>query len=163
MDMSILYNPTFWVTVSFLLFMALTLRKVSAMLTGALDSRADKIKTELDQAKELRVQAENVLADYKKKQAEYLQEAEQMLAKSKTDAQEFSARAEKELQASLDARMKQAMDRIEQEEAKAIEDVRNHVVDISLAAAHAIIKEHVNDNSADLAGTIIRDIERKIH
>lgn len=164
MSMEMLHNPVFWVTVSFVVFLALSGKKIATLLTRALDDRSAKIKHELDEAKKLRVEAENLLADYRKKQAEYLQEAEHMLAKAREDAAEFSHRAEADLKVSLDNRMQQAVDKIAREEAKAIEEVRNHVVDISLAAARTLIVEHIGSLSADdLASMVIGDIERKIH
>ena len=57
-----------------------------------------------------------------------------------------------------------AMDRIAQEETQAVADVRNHVVDLALAAARSLIAEHVATLSQDdLMKLALTDIERKIH
>jgi F-type H+-transporting ATPase subunit b len=159
-----LENPTFWVAVAFVLFVGLSYKKLAALMTKALDDRAAKIKAELDEARRLREEAEQVLAQYKQKQAEYMKEAEAMLAKAREDAEKFGAHAEAEMKAALDARTKNALERIAREEDKAIEDVRNHVVDIALAAARAIIVDHVGSLPQDeLVKLALADIERKIH
>jgi F-type H+-transporting ATPase subunit b len=162
--MEILQTPTFWVAVAFTIMVLLSYKKIGRALVGALDDRSAKIKAELDHARRLREEAEMVLADYKKKQAEYMKEAEGMLTKAREDANALTSMAEKDLKAALDARMKQALEKIAQEEDKAIQDVRNHVVDIALAAARAIIIDHVSTLSQDeLVKLAMIDIERKLH
>lgn len=162
--MEILQTPTFWVAVSFTIMVLLSYKKVGRAVVKGLDDRSAKIKAELDQARSLREEAELVLADYKKKQAEYVKEAENMLVKAREDANALTDMAEKELKIALDARMKQALEKIAQEEDKAIQDVRNHVVDIALAAARTIIIDHVSTLSQDeLVKLAMVDIERKLH
>lgn len=159
-----LSNPVFWVIVSFVLFIALSYKKVFGLAANALDDRSNKIKTELDRARTLREEAEAVLAQYKQKQAEYLKEAEAMLAKARDDASRFEAQARSDMKTALDARMRAAVEKIAREEEKAIQDVRNHVVDIALAAARAIIIEQVGNLPQDeLVKLAVADIERKVH
>lgn len=159
-----LEDPKFWVAVAFFVFIALSYKKAAAFIVKALDERSARIKTELDQARVLREEAQAVLADYRRKQAEYLKEAESMLEKARQDAALFSKQAEQELKATMEARTQQALDKIAREEAQAIQDVRNHVVDIALSAARAIIVDHVSTLPQDeLVKLAISDIERKIH
>lgn len=159
-----LSDPRFWVALAFIVFLALTYRKIAAFALRALDERSAKIKVELDEARRLREEAEQVLQQYKQKQAEYLREAESFLAKAREDSDALRAFTEKEMNAALEARMKQALDRISQEEGQALADVRNHVVDIALAAARALIVDHVSAMSQDeLVKLALSDIERKLH
>lgn len=161
---SLLTDPRTWVTAAFLTFVLLAYKKIAALIANGLDNRTARIKADLDEARRLREEAETVLAEYKQKQAEYLKEAEQMLESAKKDAQQLRAYAEAELKASLDARMKQAVERIAQEEASAINDVRDHVVDIALAAARNIISDQVGTMSQEeLIKLALADIERKVH
>ena len=160
----IMHEPKFWVAVSFALFVALAFKKGKSLLLGMLDARSAKIAIELEQARALRIEAERILADYQQKQAAYLKEATTMLEKARDDAEMMRTQAERDLKEAMDARTRQAMERIEQEETKAIADVRNHVVDIALAAARAIIIEQSGTVSQDeLVKLALSDIERKIH
>lgn len=157
-------NPVFWVTLAFVLLVALAAKKVAVLMAGVLDDRGAKIQAELDTARRLREEAEEVLALYKQKQAEFGKEAEAILAKARADANHISAHAEADLTAALDARTKHALEKIAQEETAAIIDVRNHVVDIALAAARSIIVDQVSTLSKDdIVKLAIADIERKIH
>lgn len=158
-------NPTFWVAVSFVCFMLFALKlKLHTKLTGALDSKAEAIKDELDAARALREEAQAVLADYKQKQAAHLKEAEEMLARAQKEADALRANAEKELMASMDARMQTAMERIEQQEQQALSDVRDHVVDITISAAKEMITERFeNLSSEEMVQSVISDLDRKVH
>jgi F-type H+-transporting ATPase subunit b len=157
-------NPKFWVAAAFIVFVLLAYKKASTLLINMLDDRSAKIKAELEEAQRLRIEAEAVLQEYKQKQAEYLKEAESILANANKDAQALRDFSQNELKATLDARMKQAVDRIAQEESNAIAEVREHVLDIALAAARALIVDHVSNMPQDeLVKMALTDIERKIH
>ena len=153
-----------WEAAAFFLFVAAGYKKILEAIGGALDQRAVKIKAELDEANRLREEAAALLKQYQQKQAEYLKEAEALLKDARRDADILRAHAEQELKNSLATRTKQAMERIGQEEANAIADVRNHIVDISMASARALIADHIATMSQDdLIRLALSDIEHKIH
>lgn len=158
-------EPKFWVSAAFILLVVLAYKKVSTLLIHALDEHSNKIKNELEAVRKLRTEAEETLALYKQKQAEFTKEAEDILAKARADANTNTAQAQIELKASLDARLKQALEKIAQEEAAAVADVRNHVVDITMAAAKNIIVEQMNAISqAELLKRTMADFDRsKLH
>lgn len=161
----LVHNPSFWVAVSFVVFMLIAVKyRLHKKFVHHLDGHREVIRMELDAARKLREEAEAVLADYKVKQAAHMKEAEAMLAHAKQEADALRANAEKELMASLDARMKAAIERIEQMEAQALSDVRDHVVDITIAAAKDMIADHFNSLSSEqMVQSVIADLERKVH
>ena len=61
-----LFEGEFWVAVSFLIFMAI-IWKVGGFrtMTQGLDTRSERIRAELDEARRLREEAAGVLASYK--------------------------------------------------------------------------------------------------
>jgi len=74
---------TLWATVALLIFIGIVLYiKVPAMLSKALDARADRIRGELDDARRLREEAQTLLADYQKKR----KEAEQKIGQAEREA-----------------------------------------------------------------------------
>lgn len=161
---SLLSDPKIWVTGAFITFVVLAYKKLTAFTASALDNRSERIKEELETAQKLRLEAEAVLADYKQKQEQYLKEAEEILDGARRDADTMREYAHAELKASLESRMKQAIERIAQEEANAVTDVRDHVVDIALAAARNIISDQVGTMSQEeLIKLALSDIERKVH
>src|SRR5271155_4513917 len=115
-----LEDPRLWVATAFVLFVLVSYKKIGGFIVRALDQRAAKIKAELDEARRLREEAAQMLAQYKQKQAEYLKEAESLLSDARRDANLLRAHADQELKAALAARTKHALERIAQEENKAI-------------------------------------------
>ncbi|MEZ5690904.1 MAG: hypothetical protein R3D71_04475 [Rickettsiales bacterium] len=158
------HNPLFWISLAFIAFVVLIYKKVSSLLFKALDDRSAKIKKELEDAKRLRLEAEETLALYKQKQEDFTKEAEEILAKARIDAEVATDKAQKELREHLDARLKSALEKIEQEEKQAIDEVKNRIVDIALGSARIVIASNPTELSRDgLVDMIVSDIEKKIH
>ena len=86
-------DPTFWTAVAVVLFIALVAKPVSRMATKALDERAEKIKAELDEAERLRNEAQDLLAQYQRKQRDAAKEAEAIIEHAKQEADAWTARA----------------------------------------------------------------------
>ena len=71
-----LADPSVWVAISTVSFVGIIVYLgVPSKIATALDSRADDIRKELEEARKLREEAQTILADYQKKQ----REAEQLL------------------------------------------------------------------------------------
>lgn len=163
--MPLIENPVLWVVISFAVFVAAAARPVYRLITTGLDARSARIQSELDQAARLREEAQVTLAAYRKKQAEVLKEAEDILTRTRADAEQMAHTAKADLQLALEKRGKLALERIAQAEAKALQEVQNHMIDIAIGAARAIIKAHVGKGtgSDELVKLATADIERKMH
>ena len=62
-----------WVAIGFVMFLLLLVYfKVPGQITKILDSRAQKINDELEEAKKLREEAQTVLAEFQKKKCEMM-------------------------------------------------------------------------------------------
>jgi F-type H+-transporting ATPase subunit b len=145
-----LQDPTFWVLVSFVLFISvLVLLKVPGMIAGALDSRADKIKNDLDEAEALLKDAQDLLSTYQKKQRDAADEAKQIKASAKEEAGRIAAHGEERLIAALERREKLAIERIAQAEAAALDELKARTVDIALDATREILAAKVSDGNSD--------------
>ncbi len=145
-----LHDPTFWVAVAFILFIgALVYFKVPGMIAGALDSRAEKIKSDLDEAETLLKEAQDLLATYQKKQRDAAEEAKQIKASAEEEAGRIAQHGEERLVAALERREKLAMNRIAQAETNALEELTARTVDIALDATREILASKVSADKAD--------------
>src|SRR5579872_6329760 len=91
MEMFHLDNPEFWVLVGFVLVIALLVWKgVPKMVGKMLDQRAAVIAAELSEARRLRQEALDLLAEYQKKAADAEQEAQAILTEARADAARFA-------------------------------------------------------------------------
>ena len=158
-------DATFWVGAAFVLFVGiLVYLKVPGMLTGALDERAKKISDELDQARELREEAQVLLATYQRKQRDALKEAEEIIAHAKEEAMREAEQAEKKLEEAVARRQQAALNKIALAEAQAEYEVRNTAIEIAIAAATAVVAQQVRGDRADaLVDTAIQDLRRHLN
>ncbi|HEX3500508.1 MAG TPA: F0F1 ATP synthase subunit B [Stellaceae bacterium] len=140
----LLRDPEFWVLVAFVIVIVGGFIKVGPSIGKALDDRAERIKAELDEAQRLREDAQKTLAEYQRKQRDALKEAEAIIAHAKSEAERIGQQAAQDLEAALERRTRQAEEKIAQEEAKALADVRNTAVDVAIAAARQIIAEQLD-------------------
>ncbi len=159
-----LHNPTFWVAVGFVIFIAATWKYIWPMLTGMLDARADTIKREIAEAERLREEAKALLETYREKHRQSLAEAEAILVRAREQAQHISAESSAALEQALKRREQQTLDKIAQAEAAALRDVRNQAVDIAIAAARGIVAETLKGPKGEaLVEAAIRELPAKLH
>lgn len=153
-----LENPTFWVAVSFFGFLAfLAYLKVPAMLASTLDARAVAIRSELDEARRLREDAEKLLADYKSKGAAAESEARVIIENARREAETIAVEARKALKETLERRTRLAEEKIQRAEVQAVSEVRSIVVERAVAAAEKVLRE--TNSAAQDAGAVAESIK----
>jgi F-type H+-transporting ATPase subunit b len=158
------FDETFWVAVAFVAFIVVLFRPVKRMLLGALDARAAKIRNELDEAVRLREEAQALLARYERQQSEAAEEARGILEHAKEEAGRHSKEAAEALEAALERRRQQALDRIARAEQDAVAEVRGTAVDLAVRAARQLIAERLDEKAqAALVDDAIEDLDKKLH
>ena len=157
-------DPTFWVLVGFLILIGLAGKSIYRVATLALDDRAESIRNQIDEARQLREEAQELLASYQRKQREAAEEAKAITEHAKTEAERLAAKAEADLEASLKRREQQATDRIARAEAEAIEEIRVLAADLAVEAARRLLAEEASGKKADaLVDAAIKELPDKLH
>lgn len=158
-------DPTFWVLVSFVLFFALIFYlKVPGKVVGQLDERAAKIKRDLEEAEKLHQEAQQLFAEYQRKQRNALREAEEIVAAAEAEAKALVREAEADLKASLERRRKQAEDKIAQAEKQALQEVRATAVEVAIAAAAQVLGQSLQGPAAAAQiDRAIGEVKAKLH
>ena len=73
---------TLWATIALVIFLAVVIYiKVPGMIAKALDARSAKISSELDEARKLRDEAQQLLGQFQRKRKEAEQEAADIVAR----------------------------------------------------------------------------------
>ena len=160
-----LRSTEFVVWIAFLVFLAvLVFFKVPGMIGAMLDKRAETIRAELDEARKLREEAQELRASFERKKAEVKDQAERIVAKAKADAELAASQAKKDLEATIARRLSAAEDQIAAAEASAVKEVRDRAIAVSVAAAAELIAKNL---SAEDAGKMIEDsiatVEQRLH
>jgi len=136
-----LSNPEFWVLVALVLFFGLlvVLKVLPGALFGALDGYAAKIKAELDEAQQLREEAQALLAGVKAQREDAERQAAGMIEAAKVDAARMAVEAKEKLEEQIKRRAEMAERKIAQAEAQAAADVKAAAVDLAAQAAEAVL------------------------
>ena len=160
-----LYNTNFVVLLSFLLFIGvLVYVKVPGKLAGMLDNRAEGIRTELNEAKALREEAQTILASYERKQKEVKEQAERIIEHAKQEAALAAERAKEDLKASIERRLAGAEDQIASAQAAAMKEVRDRAIQVAVAAASDVIAANMTAAQGNaLIDEAIGTVNDKLH
>ncbi|MBN9260255.1 MAG: F0F1 ATP synthase subunit B [Hyphomicrobium sp.] len=159
------FNPEFWVAIAFFAFVGVLVKMgVPSMITKSLDDRADAVRKELDQARRLREEAQDLLADYQRKQRAADEEARAIIETARREAEAMKAESARSLKEQLERRTRLAEDKIARAEAQAVSEVRAAAVDIAMSAAERLIGDKLKtDGGADLVNRSIRDLKGKLN
>ena len=156
-------TPEFWVAVGFLILLAVLFKPAKKMIIASLDSRAEKIRSSLDEAEKLREEAQHVLADYQRKQREAAKEIEGLVANARSQAETMRCEAEYSVKNALARREQAALEKISQKEADAIAEVRNLAVDMAIKASGELLERRLGQKqSQELIETAIRELPRNL-
>ncbi|CUH49575.1 F0F1 ATP synthase subunit B [Ruegeria atlantica] len=158
-------NTDFVVTLGFIVFIAVLFYfKVPGMIGGALDNRADGIKSELDEARALHDEARSLLASYERKQREVQTQADAIVAAAKEDAILAAEQAKVDLEKSIARRLAAAKDQIASAEASAVKEVRDQAITVAVSAANAVLAKQMTAAQANkLIDAAIADVGDKLH
>ena len=146
---SLLQNTTFWVAISFVGFVILAYWKGRAPIRTAIYGRIDRIRAEIEQAEQLKDEANKQLAEAKKAQREAQDQAEKIVENAKKEAQTLKKEADERLAEHIKRREQQAEDKIAQAEANAIREVRGKAVDLAITAAGQVIGDAVKGDAGN--------------
>jgi F-type H+-transporting ATPase subunit b len=152
-------DATMWVALAMLVVIALFIwKKVPAMIGAALDKQIAGIKDQLDQATNLRKEAEAIKAEYEAKAKQAAADSEAMKAHAEEEAKQIVAKAKDDATALIARRAQSAENKIAAAERAAIADVRATAANAAAAAAATLIAQH-HDAKAD-AGLINETIAK---
>ncbi len=153
--MDIFYNSNFVVLLSFLSFIALLgYLGVHKFLISKLDERAEGIRDELNEARRLREEAQEIFASFERKQKEVEQETLNIVSHAEAEAKAAAEKAEGDIAASVERRVKRAQEQIEMAETTAVKEVKDRAVQIAVAAAGEVLQKNL---SAQKANALIND------
>jgi F-type H+-transporting ATPase subunit b len=162
--MDFLHDEEFYILIAFLVAVGILLRQAWGQITAGLDARASTIRTQLDEAKRLREEAEAMLADYQRKQRDAMAEAQEIVVQARAEAERVAKQAEIDLEAAIKRREEQARDKITQTEVKALAEVRGVAVDVAIEAVRVLLAESLDQaRGSSLIDQAIEDLPKRLH
>ena len=154
-----------WVAVAFFIFVGvLAYLHVHKTIVGSLDQRGGRIKAEIDEARRLKIEAEALLAESKRKLTEADREAEGLVAGARAEAERLALEAKAKLEELVSRRTKIAEAKIAQAETQALADVRAAAAEAAASAAGTILTRTVKGKLAeDLIDKGVEELKSKLN
>jgi len=148
-------HPTIWVFLAIVIVVAGAMYKgIHKVMAKGLDDRADGIRKELEEARNLREEAQTLLASFQRKQVEAEEQAKDIVKQARLDAETMASQARKDLKERLERRAEQAEAKIKNAETQAMADVKARAVDLAAKAAEQILR---NDLSNTDHSTLVKN------
>ena len=143
-------DATFWVAVSFLIFVVLIFYlKVPQKVGRSMDESIKKIKEEIDNAERLKDEAKNILSEYESRVSRSKEEVKILIQKAEKQAENNIIKTNEEFHNIIENRKKAAEEKIKQMKAQAIKDVKNSSVNIAISSVEKIIKNSIDKKKLD--------------
>ena len=140
-----------WIALAMVVVFAILIwKRVPALIGRALDSKIAAIRDQLDEAAQLRSEAEAIKAEYEARSAQADAEAATVLDRARAEAEGIVRQAEDDATALVERRTRMAEDKIAAAERSALDEVRAKAARAAAAAAETLIREKL-DAGADKA------------
>jgi len=160
-DLHFLTPLTFWSLVSFSILMVILYKYALPAITGILDARQEKIKGDIDQAEKLREDAEKKLAEYQEKLQFAFQKSEEVVNDAVKKSEEIHQKKLGQILTEKEKILSDARKTIDIERKKALAEVRNQVVDLTVYASARLIQQSINHDTAEkLVDDVISEVEK---
>ncbi|WP_049785207.1 F0F1 ATP synthase subunit B [Bartonella clarridgeiae] len=140
-----------WLAISFGLFYLFISRVIVPRIGGVIETRRDRIVSDLDQAMRLKQEADNVVEVYKQKLAKARLEAKTII---QTESNEIKIRADlqrKKIEEDLEKKLKKSEDKIKEIQNKAMQNVGLIAEEITFEIVKKLIDINVSRKSVSSA------------
>jgi len=140
-----MFNEKFWLAIAFVAFLALLLKFARTAITKSLDDKSKAIAEEILAAKDLKEKAIKLLAQAEKFSSESSSYAQKLIKDAENEAQKFLAEAQKSVEDEVAKKTAAAFERIKQEEAITIRDIKSRIISSALQAAENGAMKNLNE------------------
>ena len=146
-----------------IILVVLVWKPAKKAVLGALDGRAEKIRSDLDEAQRLHEEAKALLAKYQRSCSEGEALAADIVAQGEAQRQRFEEKMRADFELAVKRRTELAMERIAQEEARALQEVRSRAADLAIRTTRRLLdRKGGRGRGADLIQGAIEDVKRKL-
>ena len=143
-------DATFWVTISFFLFLGILIYfKLPQKIKENLEQNILNISNQINEAEKLKEDAKNILTEHEKKISNSKNEVLEMINKANEEADKNVIRTNEEFHSLMENRKRNAEDRIRQLKNQALKDIKNASVKIAIESVEKLIKNSMDKSKLD--------------
>lgn len=141
-------DSTFWVGISFIIFLFLTFKPVKKIFSSSIEKRIEDIKKDIKESEALKAQSEKLLIEVEKKSRDSKKIVNNILLDSNKNAKDLQNDIMQRLKLTLEKREKNTKQRLQNEISKATQDIKNLILETSISITKKRIEDNItaNDN-----------------
>ena len=143
-------NATFWVAVSFFIFIAVLIYlKVPQKIHTSLSDKINEIKREIEEAEKLKKEAKALLSGYESKIDKSKKESKEIINLAKEESEKTIIEKTQKFHQIIEERKKNTELRITQMKENALKEIKDISVKISIEAVESLIKNSIDKNKLE--------------
>jgi F-type H+-transporting ATPase subunit b len=135
-----------WTLILFGISMYILAKLVFPRISAALDKRQKAIEDSIDTAEKTRVDAEQLLAEYRERLQEARQQADEIVTRARRSAEVHEKDAQDSAKAAREQLMEQTRRDIEAETRRAIQEIRSEVANLTVAATEKVTRKTLTED-----------------
>lgn len=144
-------DATFWVAVSFFLFVAgLIYLKIPQKINNSLVGQISEIKKELDEAEKLKVEAKNLLSKYEDDIDKSQKETKKIILEAKQKSEKAILEKTEKFHLSMENKKKSVEIKISQMKNNALKEIRNASVKVTMDSVKDLINNSIDKNKLEI-------------
>ena len=143
-------DATFWVMISFFLFVGLLIYfQIPQKIRTTLDENILNIKNQIDEAEKLKEEAKHILSEHENKISNSKVEVKSMIDKANEESEKNIIRINTEFHNLMENRKKNTDERIKQMKNQAIKDIKNTSIKIAIESVEKLLKNSMDKSKLD--------------
>ena len=135
-----------WTLIAFGITLLVLRRLAYPRISEALDKRRKAIVESIDAAERTRVEADQLLSEYRERLREAREQADEIVSRSRKAADKLQDEAKVAASEKREELMEQTRRDIEQETRRAIEQIRREVADLTVLATEKVTRKSLDDD-----------------
>lgn len=137
-------SAEFWVAVSFLLVFFGMMRPICKLGRRMLRKRANRIGKQIEDASNLKEEAQKLLAEYERKSRRAKQEAQEIFARSEREVNLMRKEQMAKLEKDMEIRSRDAKSRIKSAQDNAVKEISAQVAERTVATVKAVLNQKLD-------------------
>ena len=149
MDFNILDDATLWVGLSFILFVLLVMKPLTSMFSQNIDAQINSLKKEINEAKRLKIEAENLLDEHKSKEKKNTMYVDELKKQTRKEVMEIEERIKKEIKLAINRKEANYELIIKQMESNLKENLQKEIMVKTLKFTQSRIEKNISEKHND--------------
>lgn len=160
-----MFDATFWVAISFLIFIALLIyKKVPGLINKVLDDKISEIKKKVEESEKLKNDSEKLLSTYQAKLNNSKKECDLILQNAKRISDKDSKELTEKFKNNLKSRERSVEEKITNLKNEALKEIELKAAMLSTDAVREIMKNEIDEKKrADINFTSVKQSINKIN